>query len=133
MGRFPEARDDYAAWPLANRQLGAVHLTRAAPNVWIASMVAQVGYGPSPTGQPPRLHVRALQQALEQLSSDALKLEAGVHMPLIGTGQGGMRWPNVRDLILEELAGRHIPVTVYVLPDAPMPEEASDAEQMVLL
>ena len=132
MDRFPDARDAYASWPMRERRLGAVHLAPAAPDLWIGSMVAQAGYGPSPAGRP-RLRINALRQALEQLAGYALGLRASVHMPLIGTGQGGMTWPKVRDLILEELSDRHIPVTVYLLPDAPMPEDASDEEQMALL
>jgi hypothetical protein len=54
-------------------------------------------------------------------------------MPAIGTGQGGARWPNVRDLIIEELADEHVPVTVYVLPDAPMPEDTPAEDQLALL
>ena len=121
-----------AAWNDGRRPLGAVHMHQAAPDVWVASLVAQAGYGPSPTGQP-RLRLHALRQALETLAGHAADRGAGVHMPLIGTGQGGTPWPKVRDLILEELAGRHLPVTVYVLPDAPMPEEASEQEQTALL
>lgn len=132
MDRYPDAADAYADWNADRRPLGAVHLHRAAPDVWVASLVAQAGYGPSPTGQP-RLRLHALRQALEVLAGHAVEHHAGVHMPLLGTGQGGTAWPKVRDLILEELAGRHLPVTVYVLPDAPMPEEASEQEQTALL
>ena len=39
----------------------------------------------------------------------------------------------VRDLILEELADRHVASIVYVLPDAPMPEDASADDQLSLL
>lgn len=132
MDRYPEAADAYAEWNDGHRSLGAVHLHRAAPDVWVASLVAQAGYGPSATGQP-RLRLHALRQALEALAGYATEHRAGVHMPLLGTGQGGTAWPKVRDLILEELAGRHLPVTVYLLPDAPMPEEVSEQEQTALL
>lgn len=132
MDRYPDAAGAYAAWNDGRRPLGAVHLHQAAPDVWVASLVAQAGYGASPTGQP-RLRLHALRQALEALAGHAADHGAGVHMPLIGTGQGGTPWPKVRDLILEELGGRHLPVTVYVLPDAPMPEEASEQEQTALL
>ncbi len=49
------------------------------------------------------------------------------------TGQAGARWPGIRDLILEELADRHVPTTVYVLPDEPMPEDAPADDQLSLL
>jgi Zn-dependent peptidase ImmA (M78 family) len=132
MDRYPEAANSYADWNGGRRSLGAVHLQQAGPNVWIASLVAQAGYGPSPKGQP-RLRLHALREALETLAGHAAAHEAGIHMPLLGTGQGDTAWPKVRDLILEELAGRHLPVTVYVLPDAPMPEEVSEQEQTELL
>lgn len=132
MERFPDARDAYAQWPLASRRLGAVHIAPAGPHLWIASLVAQAGYGPSRARQP-RLRLPALSAALEKVAIEALRLGASVHMPLIGTGQAGMAWPKVRDLILAELAEREVPVTVYVLPDAPMPEEIDDGQQLALL
>lgn len=132
MDRYPNSASEFAAWNDGHRPLGAVHLQEVAREVWVASLVAQAGYGPSPTGQP-RLRLHALRQALETLADYAADRGASVHMPLIGTGQGGMPWPTVRDLILEELAGRHLSVTVYVLPDAPMPEETSEQEQAALL
>lgn len=132
MNRYPVAHDAYAEWSPDHRRLGAVHVIEAAPNVWVASMVAQAGYGSTPTRQP-RLRLPALTVALRELASRAAELGAGVHMPLIGTGQGGMAWPKVRDLIVEEVVDARVPVTVYVLPDAPMPEDATEDEQLTLL
>ena len=80
----------------------------------------------------PGLRLAALRTALEQLASLAHERGANVHMPLIGTGQGGMSWPKVRDLVIEELADREVPTTVYVLPDAPMPEDTPSEEQLSL-
>ena len=133
MRRFPGAADDYAAWAGAGHaRRGAVHLTEAEDGLWIASLVAQAGYGPSPS-QRPRLRIAALRQALETLAAEARERAADVHMPAIGTGQAGARWPGVRDLVLEELADRHVATTVYVLPDAPMPEDAPADDQLSLL
>lgn len=132
MDRYPDAADAYAAWNGGRRPLGAVHVHQVTQDTWIASLVAQAGYGPSRTGEA-RLRLHALQQALGAVAEHAIPRGAGVHMPLIGTGQGGTPWPKVRDLVLQEMASRHIPVTVHVLPDAPMPEEASEVEQTTLL
>jgi Zn-dependent peptidase ImmA (M78 family)/O-acetyl-ADP-ribose deacetylase (regulator of RNase III) len=133
MQRFPDARDEYGEWASAgNARRGAVHVAKVAEQVWIASLVAQSGYGDAPAERP-RLRLSALRQALESLAFTAQRLGADVHMPAIGTGQGGARWPNVRDLVLEELADRHVPVTVYVLPDAPMPEDTPVQEQLTLI
>lgn len=133
MDAYPAAREQYSAWASAgaNRRLGAVHLAEAGDERWIASLMAQAGYGESSTGRP-RLRLAALRTALEQLAALAQASGAHVHMPLIGTGQGGMSWPKVRDLIIEELADRHIPTMVYVLPDAPMPEDTPAEEQLSL-
>jgi O-acetyl-ADP-ribose deacetylase (regulator of RNase III) len=132
MDRYPDARDAYAAWPASERRLGAVHLTAANSDLWIASMVAQSGYGPSADNKP-RLRLSALSKALSKVADIAAQLRADVHMPLIGTGQAGMAWPRVRDLILDEVVDRDVRVTVYLLPDARMPEEALEEGQLALL
>jgi Zn-dependent peptidase ImmA (M78 family)/O-acetyl-ADP-ribose deacetylase (regulator of RNase III) len=133
MQRFPHSRDAYSAWATSGHaRRGAVHLADAGAELWIASLVAQAGYGPSASGRP-RLRLAALREALETLAALARERDADVHMPPIGTGQAGARWPGVRDLILEELADRHVPTTVYVLPDEPMPEDAPADDQLSLL
>lgn len=132
MREFPEARDQYAAWGAdGNVRLGTVHLAHAGDDLWIASLVAQGGYGTTPAARP-RLRLSALRVSLEALATEAVARGAAVHMPLIGTGQGGTPWPMVRDLVLEELAERHVTTTVYVLPEAPMPEDAPADEQLTL-
>ena len=130
INKFPGAADDYAQWPVGERDLGDIHVATAAKGVWIASMLAQVGYGP-PTRRP-RLRIHALQKALKRVAQLAQHRGAEVHMPLIGTGQGGADWRTVRDLVLEELANKGIPVTAYVLPEARMPSEALETEQLAL-
>jgi O-acetyl-ADP-ribose deacetylase (regulator of RNase III) len=133
MQRFPDAHDQYTAWASsARRRLGGLHLAEMRTDLWIASLVAQAGYGDTPTARP-RLRLAALRQCLEGLATVAGERQASVHMPLIGTGQGGTPWPQVRDLVLEELADRHVTSTVYVLPDAPMPEDTVVDEQLSLV
>jgi O-acetyl-ADP-ribose deacetylase (regulator of RNase III) len=131
--RFPAAKDDFERWTSGSSpRLGTVHLFEASADFWIASMVAQAGYGDTPSTRP-RLRLTALRRCLEQLASMATERDAGVHMPLIGTGQGGTPWPRIRDLVLEELAGRHVRATAYVLPDAQMPEDAPAEDQLTLV
>jgi hypothetical protein len=130
MNKYPEAAREYGQWPVENRRLGQIHVAKASEETWIASMLTQVGYGP-PTRRP-RLRILALQKALEHVASLATQKGARVHIPLLGTGQGGAVWPIVRDLVLQELVNKGIGVTVYVLPDARMPPEAMEAEQLIL-
>lgn len=70
----------------------------------------------------------ALRDALDRLADLAIEHDASVHMPLIGTGQAGGSWPVVRDLVLAELVDRGVKVTVYVLPEQPMPDEHHDQQ-----
>lgn len=132
MSRFPSARDDYAEWASSGQlQRGAVHLSEVDEGLSIASLVAQAGYGEP--GRRPRLRLAALDQALRALAETAVERDATVHIPPIGTGQAGGHWPEVRDLILDQLADRGVATTVYVLPDEPMPEDAPADEQLSLL
>lgn len=133
MDRFPDAHEDFAAWAAGGAlHRGAVHLAEAGEGLWIASLVAQAGYGETPSDRP-RLRLGALREALETLARLASERGADVHMPTIGAGQAGGHWPQIRDLILEELAEGHIANTVYVLPDAAMPEDATVDDQLSLL
>jgi Zn-dependent peptidase ImmA (M78 family)/O-acetyl-ADP-ribose deacetylase (regulator of RNase III) len=127
--RYPDVHAAYRQWAstTGNRRLGAVHVVPVDDHLSIASMVAQAGYGES---REPRLRLGALRRALETLASQAD--DAAVHMPLIGTGQGGMSWALVRDLVLEELCDSGIEVVVYVLPGAPMPDEEIEDRQLTL-
>lgn len=131
---FPEVATAYSEW--ANdpqqRQLGGVHIAPAGTNKWVASLVAQSGYGDRAEGQS-RLRLAALERCLAQLARLAADLDASVHMPPIGTGQARTPWPYVRDLILEELVDRGRTVTVYVLPEASMPQEEVEHRQLALL
>ena len=131
MNKFPEAAVDYAMWPFEERSLGEIHVAHAHDTVWIASMLAQVGYGPSAGRR--RLRVHALRKALSHVAQFARQTGAEVHMPLIGTGQGGADWATVRDLVLEELVSRRVQVTVYVLPNEQMPSETPEPQQLMLL
>lgn len=133
-GAFPEVATEYSEWAndRQRRQLGEVHIAPAGANKWIASLVAQSGYGDRADGEP-RLRLAALERCLARLAQLAVDLDASVHMPPIGTGQAGMPWPYVRDLILEELVDRGIAVTVYVLPEASMPPEEISQPQLSLL
>ncbi len=133
-GAFPEVASAYSEWAKDRdeRQLGAVQIAPAGANKWVASLVAQSGYGERADGES-RLRLSALEQCLAQLAQFAVDLDATVHMPPIGTGQAGMAWPYVRDLILEELVDRGVAVTVYVLPEASMPQEEVSQPQLSLL
>lgn len=116
----PDARSAFRSWSIANADnltLGNVHsVTVPASNgrqVTVASLVAQAGYGPS-TG--PRLSYVALAATLDQLADVAVAVGGTVHMPRIGSGQGGGRWDLIEAAIERSLLAREVPVVIYTLP-----------------
>ena len=93
--------------------LGAVQLVPVAEDLFVANMIGQHGYRPSP-GNPP-VRYSAIETALTALGDMALDLGASVHMPRIGCGLAGGRWELIEPLIEEHLAARGVAVTVYDL------------------
>lgn len=113
---WPVVQEDFRDWAEHHRdalRLGHVRVSRVSDALQVASIVAQRGYGPSPT---PRLRYGALREGLVRVTEVACETGASVHMPRIGTGQAGGSWAVVRDLIAETLGAAGVPVTVYDLP-----------------
>jgi O-acetyl-ADP-ribose deacetylase (regulator of RNase III) len=135
LGRqLPSAKQDYGEWAAepAHRRLGAIRLFEPEPGLWVASMVAQAGYGEIASGRS-RLRLPALAACLDELARYAGELGASVHMPAIGTGQGATPWPTIRDLILGSLVDDGVAVTVYVQPHEAMPGELQTTGQLTLV
>lgn len=117
-GRFPTAQEEFRRWSGASRgraSLGHVHVVEVEKDRYVASMVAQHGYGPSPK---PRIRYSALRDCLRLVAEAAIEHRASVQMPRIGTGMAGGNWSFIRELIDEELVCHGIPVTVVGLPRA---------------
>ncbi|MFF3861112.1 macro domain-containing protein [Streptomyces sp. NPDC002209] len=113
--RWPEPEKAYRAWHRGRSGndfgLGAVQLVRVAPDVWVANMVGQRGIRTGSGGPPIRYD--AVERCLAALAGHALERGASVHMPRIGCGLAGGRWPLVEPLITRALSARDVPVTVY--------------------
>ncbi len=116
--RWPSVHDDFRKWARSGLTLGDVQLAPAEPDVYVASMVAQSGYGPS---KHPRIRYAALRRALASVTQMALDTNAAVHMPRIGTGEAGGAWTIVEELVRDECIFHGVSVTVYDLPGAPIP------------
>lgn len=115
--RWPEPEAAYRAWFRAGAaggfELGAVRLVQVEPDLWVANMIGQHGYRPTP-GDPP-VRYGAIVSALATLGDHALEVGASVHMPRIGCGLAGGTWDRIEPLITEHLAARGVAVTVYDL------------------
>lgn len=116
----PAAGNAFRAWSIAsgdNLTLGNVHSVRVpatnSAQVSVVSLVAQSGYGP---GVATRLSYVALAAALDKLADVAVAAGGTVHMPRIGSGQGGGRWDLIEAAIERSLLARGIPVVIYTLP-----------------
>jgi O-acetyl-ADP-ribose deacetylase (regulator of RNase III) len=116
--RYPSAASAFHSWAIADPthlRLGTVHSmpVTGSPNITIASMVAQRGYGPSVT---PRLCYTALADALNRVAAIATEHSAEVHMPRIGAGQAGGRWDLIEGAVERTIVRAGVPVTVYTKP-----------------
>lgn len=113
--RWPEPEASYRAWHRARASndfaLGATQLVQVWPDLWVANMVAQHGIKPGSSGPPIRYD--ALQRALAALTPHVLQHGASVHMPRIGCGLAGGKWERIEPLIVSELSGHDVHVTVY--------------------
>lgn len=122
--KHPPAQANFAQWFSSlgtHERLGSVHLAGVDESRTLASLVAQHGYGPSPT---PRIRYAALQRCLITLAQAAAERNASVRMPRIGMGEAGGVWPRIEELIQSELISKGIRVTVHDLPPARMAAEA---------
>ncbi len=132
--RWPEPEEAYRAWAKGRFRprpgcaiigpqtfaLGSVQFVSVAPQLAVANMIAQRGYGargnaPHKTedddpAQPP-IRYEALALCLSAVKQASLKLGSSIHMPRIGTGLAGGKWERIEPLIERVLAGRE--VTVY--------------------
>lgn len=116
--KWPGAEEAFTAWITASPglfRLGNTYKTDVAEDVSIFQMICQHGYGASPH---PRFRYGALKSCLDELAIFALERKATVHMPRIGSGQGGGVWSFIQQMIDESLCRRGISVVIYDLPNA---------------
>lgn len=103
-----------------NLSIGNVHFVEVSPQLTIATMIAQKGYGESKT---PRIRYNFLKKCLDKLADFAAEQNASVHMPRIGSGQAGGSWEVISELVEDALCDRDIIVYVYTLPGAEVKKE----------
>lgn len=114
--RWPGAQGVFTNQVVRDRnklRLGNLIAFTVEPDVTLASIVAQRGYGSS---SHPLVRYAALRDGLVQVAQLAHKLSASIHMPRIGTGQAGGSWAVVEELIKETLTQAGLRVIVYDLP-----------------
>lgn len=128
---WPDVQDAFRNWvdDDPNRlSLGHVHFARAADDVWVASMVAQKGYGPS---DRPRIRYGALRRCLGKAADFASEGDMDVHLPRIGCGEGRGSWDIIEELVQLEFRERNLKATVYDLPGSDPPESPQRSLELV--
>jgi O-acetyl-ADP-ribose deacetylase (regulator of RNase III) len=98
-----------------NFTLGRVQLVLVEPDLWVANMIAQKGYGargtdPHQTGEEsgPPIRYDYLAQCLLRVGYMAGKHTATVHMPRIGTGLAGGKWERIEPILADMLETREV-------------------------
>lgn len=113
--RWSEPEKAYREWHRGHAGndfgLGATQLVQVKPDTWVANAVAQRGMRTGSKGPPIRYD--AVRRCLETVASHAERLGASVHMPRIGCGLAGGRWPLIEPIITETLVAKGIAVTIY--------------------
>jgi O-acetyl-ADP-ribose deacetylase (regulator of RNase III) len=114
--KYPAAQRQFSEWILQvpkRERLGRVHFSNVGDDTFIASLIAQEGYGPSAS---PRIRYAPLEQCFSVVAEFARDREAKVHLPRIGMGQSGGVWNTVEEIIRDTLVAKGISVTIYDLP-----------------
>lgn len=107
----------YRAWyrdrAVNDFRLGSVQMVRCATELWVANMIGQHGMRKPGRAEPAPIRYEAVNTALAALGRHAFALGASVHMPRIGCGLAGGEWARIEPMILVNLCGNAIDVTVY--------------------
>ncbi len=114
--KYPAAQQQFSRWILEipkRERLGRVHFADLGKNVFIASLIAQEGYGAS---SGPRIRYAPLEHCFRLVATFAAERRADVHLPRIGAGQSGGSWDTVEEIIRDTLTSNGVRVTVYDLP-----------------
>ncbi|MGO9267977.1 MAG: ImmA/IrrE family metallo-endopeptidase [Candidatus Binataceae bacterium] len=124
--KWPSLQQAFRRWAVerGNLKLGNVHLEKVNDTLYLASMVAQHGYGQS---LMPRIRYLALRDSLHRVGEIAAQRAATVHMPRIGCGLAGGSWNIVGELVAETMYSQGTRVFVYDLPTLKPSQNAQTA------
>jgi O-acetyl-ADP-ribose deacetylase (regulator of RNase III) len=130
--RYQLAQDDFRDWARQGSgrlRLGSTFFSEVDDDLFVASMVAQRGYG---RPDKPRIRYAALKQCLHAVAEHAKANDATVHMPRIGAGQAGGRWSLIRELVEDALTRQGVRVIVYAPPGTPFEDEPESQQALTL-
>ncbi|MFZ0496848.1 MAG: ImmA/IrrE family metallo-endopeptidase, partial [Methylocella sp.] len=114
--KYPAAQQEFTRWIMSlpkRDRLGQVHFVSVGNNTYIASLVAQEGYGAS---NAPRIRYAPLERCFRTVAEFARDHGSAVNLPRIGAGQSGGSWDTVEEIIRDTLIAKGVRVTIYDLP-----------------
>mgnify|MGYP000147362745 CR=1 FL=1 len=113
--RWPEPEKAYRKWHRLRSEndfgLGEIQIIQVSEYIYVANMIAQKGIKTGSKGVP--IRYEAVELSLKKLTSEALKLNASIHMPRIGCGLAGGKWQNIEPLINNHLLKNGVKTFVY--------------------
>ena len=113
--RWEEPEQEYRKWHRTRNKndfrLGAIQMIKVEKYIWVANMVGQRGIKRGSKGVP--IRYEAVEECLNKLIVEAIKIDASVHIPRIGCGLAGGKWEKIEPLIIENLCKNDIEVFVY--------------------
>jgi len=114
--KYPNAQQQFSQWIVGvpkQERLGQVHFANINNETFIASFIAQEGFGASDT---PRLRYAPLERCFREVARFSVAHNSTVHLPRIGAGQSGGSWETVEEIVRDTLIASGVHVTVYDLP-----------------
>lgn len=113
--RWPEPEKAYRKWHREraknNFGLGEIQLVEVNRQISVVNMIGQQGIRTGSKGAP--IRYEAVENCLEKLAEEALRLNASVHMPRIGCGLAGGKWSRIEPLIQDKLIAKGVAVYIY--------------------
>jgi len=112
--RWKQPEKSYKEWfkPTDSFELGAIQLVQVESDIWVANLIGQHKIRKDEKGNPP-IRYEAVFEGLNKVTKEAEKLKASVHMPRIGCGLAGGKWPQIEPLIEKTLIKKEIKTVVY--------------------
>lgn len=121
--KWPESKKNIARWKeSSNFVLGATDLLMLNQDTYAFQIIAQQGLFTDKKGQIP-LRYEILKDCLRELAQLALELDASIHMPMIGAGQGKGDWGIIEGIIHDELVSHNLNITIYQWGEKPQKKD----------
>ena len=111
--KWKEPEKEYRNWYKSseNFELGEIQIVKVQNSLWVCNIIGQRDIRKKDGVAP--IRYEAIEDGLEKLSLEAIKLSASVHMPRIGCGLAGGKWEEIEPIIEKTLTSKNVKTVVY--------------------